>query len=242
MPGHPSRIELERGTDRAELRAAVHADLRVPPQDGPGPDLRADARHNRERILGAAREAFATRGLDVPMAAIARRAGVGVATLYRRFPSRESLVVEVFADQLTACASTVDDAFADPDPWRGFTTAIEKICAMQLADRGFATAFMTAFPAATGYEHTRAHAERRFAELVRRAKEAGRLRADFDPADLVLLLKAVCGVTADAGEAAAASSRRLVAYLLQSFEAGHTAPLPPPPPLDLGHLHPVAPR
>ncbi|MEU8356713.1 helix-turn-helix domain-containing protein [Nonomuraea sp. NPDC048882] len=229
------------GGDRlAELRAAVQADLRVPPQDGPDADLRADARHNRERILGAAREAFATRGLDVPMAAIARRAGVGVATLYRRFPSRESLVVEVFADQLTACASTVDDALADPDPWRGFTTAIEEICAMQLADRGFAAAFMTTFPTATDYEHTRAHAEGRFAELVRRAKEAGRLRADFDPADLVLLLKAVCGVTVDAGEAAAASSRRLVAYLLQSFEAGHTAPLPPPPPLDLGHLHPAA--
>ncbi|TYB65351.1 TetR/AcrR family transcriptional regulator [Nonomuraea sp. PA05] len=203
----------------------------------PAEPLRADARHNRERILEAAREAFATRGLDVPMAAIARRAGVGVATLYRRFPSRESLITEVFGDELAACASLVDEALADPDPWRGFRTAIEKVCAMQVADRGFTDAFLTAFPAAIDYERTRARAEQGFAEVVRRAKAAGRLRPDFDLADLTLLLKANCGVATGTGEAAAASSRRLVAYLLQSFQAEHAAPLPPAPPLTLSHMH-----
>src|SRR5690349_22550187 len=98
--------------------------------------MRADARENRARVLAVARQLVATRGLDVPMAAIARRAGVGVATLYRRFPTREALITEVFSDQLTHCVSVVDDALADPDPRRGFRTAIERVCAMQVADRG----------------------------------------------------------------------------------------------------------
>ncbi|WP_043620118.1 TetR/AcrR family transcriptional regulator [Nonomuraea candida] len=211
MPAHPSQLE-------------------------PSEELRADARHNRRRILDAARESFAARGLDVPMAAIARRAGVGVATLYRRFPSRESLITEVFGDELAACASVLDEALADPDPWRGFRTAVEKVCAMQVSDRGFTEAFLTAFPEAADYERARARAERGLAEVVRRAKEAGRLRPDFDLADLTLLLKANCGVATGSGEAAAAGSRRLVAYLLQSFGAEHAEPLPPPPPLTLGHL------
>ncbi|MGR6920740.1 TetR/AcrR family transcriptional regulator [[Actinomadura] parvosata] len=205
-------------------------------------ELRADARNNRERILDAAREAFATRGLDVPMAAVARRAGVGVATLYRRFPSRESLITEVFGDELAACASVVDEALADPDPWRGFRVMVEKVCAMQVADRGFTEAFLTAFPEAVDFERTRARAERGLAEVVARAKAAGRLRADFAPADLVLLLKANCGVATGSPEEAAAGSRRLVAYLLQSFRAEHAEPLPPAPPLTLGHLHATATR
>ncbi|MEV0390296.1 helix-turn-helix domain-containing protein [Nonomuraea sp. NPDC050643] len=198
-------------------------------------ELRADARDNRHRILEAAREAFATRGLDVPMAAVARRAGVGVATLYRRFPSRESLVTEVFADQMAACGSAVEEALADPDPWRAFQTVIEKVCAMQVADQGFTEAFLTAFPEAIDYERERSRAEAGFADVVRRAKEAGRLRADFATADLVLLLRANCGVAAEPGEAAAVGSRRLVAYLLQSFRAENAAPLPPPAPFRFDH-------
>ncbi|MEV8633156.1 helix-turn-helix domain-containing protein [Streptosporangium sp. NPDC051023] len=207
-------------------------------------ELRADALRNRQRILHAAREAFATRGIEVPMAAIARRAGVGMATLYRRFPSRESLVTEVFADQFAACGAVVDVALADPDPWRAFRTVVEKVCAMQVADRGFTAAFLTAFPEAVDYEEGRARAERGLDTIVRRAKAAGSLRADFDLADLVLLFKANHGVIADTGDDAADASRRLVAYLLQSFHttsptASPTAsaePLPPPPKLGLASL------
>lgn len=191
--------------------------------------MRADAQLNRDRILDAARQAFAVRGLDVPMAAIARRAGVGVATLYRRFPTRESLVTEVFADQLKHCLSLVDDALADPDPWRGFCAAIEKVCAMQMADRGFSAAFLTAFPGAIDFDRARVHAEEGFAEVVRRAQESGELRADFDRSDLALILQVNAGITADSPEA----SRRLVAYLLQAFRADGAAPLPPPAPLAL---------
>ncbi|WP_204013403.1 TetR/AcrR family transcriptional regulator [Sphaerimonospora thailandensis] len=201
--------------------------------------LRADARHNRERILQAAREAFAELGIDVPMAAIARRAGVGVATLYRRFPTRESLVTEVFADQFAACAKTFDDALADPDAWRGFRTMIEKVCAMQVVDRGFTAAFLTAFPDAIDYERERTRAERGLTELTRRAKAAGRLRADFEVADLTLVLMANRGIASGPTETALAASRRLVAYLLQAFQVDHADPadpLPPPAPLGLDHL------
>ena len=195
--------------------------------------LRTDARVNRDRILGAARAAFALRGLDVPMAAIARRAGVGVATLYRRFPTREALITEVFGDQLTQCVSLVDDALADPDPWHGFCSAIERVCAMQVADRGFSAAFLTAFPDAIDFDRVRTRAEERFDEVVRRAKASGELRADFDRTDLALVLHANAGIAADSPEAAMAASRRLVAYLLQAFRTGGGTPLPPPAPLAL---------
>lgn len=171
----------------------------------------------------------------MPMAAIARRAGVGVATLYRRFPTRESLVSEVFADQLAGCMSLVDEALAAPDPWRGFCTVIEKLCAMQVIDRGFSAAFLTTFPDAIDFDQARTRAEEGFAEVVRRAQESGELRADFDSSDLALILHANAGITADEPEVALAASRRLVAYLLQAFRAGRAAPLPPPAPLGLQH-------
>ncbi|MEU8007545.1 helix-turn-helix domain-containing protein [Catellatospora sp. NPDC049111] len=199
---------------------------------------RSDAARNRARLLQAAGEAFATAGFDVPMAAIARRAGVGMATLYRHFPTREQLVTEVFADRFQACAAVADEAFADDDPWRGFCTLVTKVSAMQAADRGFTAAFLTAYPDAVDHEQARARAEDGFVRLIDRAVAAGALRPDFAVADLMLLLVANDAViaAAPAGQAPAAS-RRLVAYLLQSFAAGHTRPLPPPPRLRLHHVH-----
>jgi len=203
------------------------------PGDG---GLRADARENRDRILKAARESFAERGIDVPVAAIARRAGVGVATLYRRFPTRDSLVTEAFAEELTHCVSVLDDGLADPDPWRGFCTVIEKVCLMQAADRGFTQAFLTEFPGQADFALERSRAEENLALLVQRAKDAGGLRQDFAPSDVTLLLLANCGVTVGSGEEAARASRRLAGYLLQSFRADTAAPLPPPARLDLRQI------
>ncbi|WFE54279.1 helix-turn-helix domain-containing protein [Micromonospora sp. WMMD1155] len=76
-------------------------------------NLRSDARDNRQRILEAARTTFATDGMDVPMREIARRAGVGPATLYRRFPTKEALATEAFAEQMDACHVIVDEGLAD---------------------------------------------------------------------------------------------------------------------------------
>src|SRR5699024_11493271 len=89
-----------------------------------GPSLRSDARRNRQRILCAARESFAERGLDAPVSAIARRAGVGIATSYRRFPTRDAIVAEVFADQFHRCDAALDEALHATDPWRGLITRV----------------------------------------------------------------------------------------------------------------------
>jgi AcrR family transcriptional regulator len=199
--------------------------------------LRADARRNRRRILAAAREVFADHGIDAPMATVARRAGVGVATLYRRFPTRDALVRAAFAHQMDTCAQALKDALADPDPWRGFQRLVETVCELQREERGFPAAFVAAFPDCA-QEHARAReeAERDFATLVRRAQAAGRLRRDFHPSDLTVALLAHCGlVSALPGDREA--SRRLVAYLLQSFRAGpDRGALPPPSTLSLRDL------
>jgi AcrR family transcriptional regulator len=201
--------------------------------------LRSDARQNRDRIVEVARELFAERGLDVPMAAIARRARVGVATLYRRFPTKESLVLEAFVEQFACCSAVVYDALADPDPWRGFCAVVGQVCAMQAADRGFGAAFLSALPRTAEVEQERERAFRGFVELTERAKESGRLRADFAPEDLILVFMANAGITADASEVAQAASRRLTAYLVNSFRADHAdpaEPLPPPAPLSVSDL------
>ncbi|MFD7501474.1 TetR/AcrR family transcriptional regulator [Streptomyces sp. NPDC059850] len=190
---------------------------------------RTDARRNRDRIIEVAGATFAAQGLDVPMREIARRAGVGPATLYRHFPAKGDLVAATFADQLDHCVATLDAALADPDPWRGFCVFIEKVCAMQADDRGFTAAFLATLPGtlATDFERVRDHHLRRFAELTRRAKQSGHLRADFVPDDIKLLIMANGGI----GTESPAASRRLVALLLQSLQAHPTtppAPLPPP--------------
>ncbi|GLW21737.1 TetR/AcrR family transcriptional regulator [Microbispora triticiradicis] len=202
-----------------------------------GPGLRADARRNRGRILVAARAVFAERGIDAPMATVARRAGVGVATLYRRFPTRQSLVRAAFAQQMETCARALTEALADPDPWRGFQRLFETVCELQREEQGFPAAFVAAFPdSAAEHAQARERTERDLMTLVRRAQAVGALRADFHPSDLVVALLSHCGlVTALPHDDAA--SRRLVAYLLQSFraESAHGA-LPPPSALSLRDL------
>src|SRR5258708_29384286 len=89
--------------------------MSVPPKP-----LRSDALRNRDRLLAAARELFAERGVDVAMADIARHAGVSNGTLYNRFPTREDLIEAVFTDRLEAIAALAAQAAEDDDPWRGF--------------------------------------------------------------------------------------------------------------------------
>jgi AcrR family transcriptional regulator len=205
--------------------------------------LRVDARNNRTRIVEAARELFADEGLDVTMTDIARRSGVGVATLYRRFPTKESLVAEAFTEQIELCATVVDDALADPDPWRAFSTVLGQVCAMQAVDKGFTGAFVSTFPDAVAFDRLRVRAETGFGELARRAKEAGELRQDFTLDDLTLLLMANSGIVADSPETAVAASRRLVALMLHAWRATGAEPLPPAPRLNLQHVVcPPAPR
>jgi AcrR family transcriptional regulator len=190
--------------------------------------LRSDALDNRKLILDAARALFATEGLDVPMRVIARRAGVGPATLYRRFPTKEALVTEAFREEARACRAIVDEGLAAPDPWHGFCLMVEKICVLHARNRGFTAAFMTAFPGAVDFASLREHALSSAADLARRAREAGYLRPDFVLDDLILMLMANDGIRAASPAVRVAASRRFAALAIQAFRAspGHS-PLPP---------------
>jgi AcrR family transcriptional regulator len=190
--------------------------------------LRADAERNRDRIMAAARRLYATEGLGVSMASVAREAGVGKATLSRRFATRENLINAVFADRMDGYATATAEALADPDPWHGFTHYIESICAMQAADRGFAAVLIMSFPTAKALETRRAESYQGFIELISRAKATGHLRADFSSEDLVILLMANAGVIAATGDEAPDTWRRLVGQMLRAF-AAPGAPLPPMP-------------
>lgn len=186
--------------------------------------LRSDARDNRELILEAARAAFAAEGPDVPMREIARRAGVGPATLYRRFPTKETLAVQALGDQMRACYAIVDEAVADPDPWHGFRLVIERLFELNARNRGLAAAFTAAFPKAMNFTPDRERALNLLAELARRSKDAGHLRPDFKLEDLILMLIASRSLYATSPAKLAAASRRLATLAIQAFQA---SPLPP---------------
>ncbi|MFJ2708850.1 TetR/AcrR family transcriptional regulator [Streptomyces sp. NPDC087428] len=200
--------------------------------------LRSDALDNRERILDAARVLFSADGLDVPMREIARRAGVGPATLYRHFPAKQMLVADAFADQLRACRAIVDEGCADPDPWRGLCLVIERICELHARDRGFTEAFLSAFPGVTDVAAGREYTLKAVAELARRAKDAGHLRSDFVLDDLILVLMANKGIHATSTATQVMASRRFAGLAIQAFEAcPRHAPLPPSARLASAALH-----
>jgi AcrR family transcriptional regulator len=192
--------------------------------------LRSDAQDNRERILESARALFATQGLNVSMREVARHAGVGPATLYRRFPTKQALVTEAFTEQLHTCRAIADEGLADPDPWRGFTQVIAKTCELHARNQGFTEAFMSAFPNAIDFAADREYTVNAISELARRAKDTGHLREDFALDDLILMLMANRGIQAPSPAARVAASRRFAAFIIQAFQTTPTrSPLPPIP-------------
>ncbi|MFM9595113.1 TetR/AcrR family transcriptional regulator [Streptomyces scabiei] len=204
-------------------------DADVGTADSAGQSKRSDAERNRGRIIAAARTVFGRDGLNASMASVAREAGVGIATLFRHFPRKEDLVAAVFTDRMKAYAQATAEALADPDPWHGFTGYIEDVCAMQAADRGFADVLTMSFPGVPELEQYHARAYEGFLELIGRAKSSGHLREDFSSRDLVLLLMANAGVLSATGDAAPDAWRRLVAWMIQSFQAPARGRLPDPP-------------
>ena len=193
--------------------------------------LRRDAERNRRLALRAAEELFAERGLDVTLDDVARRAGLGVGTVYRRFAGKEELIEALFADKLTALAELAESAAADPDPGRGLAGFLTESCARQTADRGLRELVL-------GHRHAPARCAAvtdRLAPalrtLVARAHAAGALRADVTAEDLPVLLLMV-GAAADFGHDADPQFwRRHLAVLLDGLAParGGTRPLPRPP-------------
>src|SRR6478735_9761359 len=142
--------------------------------------LRADAERNRERILTAAREAFAEDGLDVGLHEIARRAGVGVGTVYRRFPDKETLIEALFEDRIDDVTHIAERALADGDGWRGLRTFLEETCRMQAADRGLHELVFAGSAGPRCAAGARERIQPLVAQLVARAKAEGTLRPDVE--------------------------------------------------------------
>ena len=211
------------------------------PQAEPGPQqaepglaptargLRADATRNRVAILTAARQVFAEQGLRAPLEEIARRAGVGIATLYRRFPTRERLVAAALIEKLTQFEMAASQALAEPDPWDGFAGLVRRICELQANDRGLSDLLSMTLPASEEVEQLRAEAHAHVAELVARAKAAGRLRPDFVAEDLLLMLIANAAVAHVTGPEAPDAWQRFVGLMLDAFQYTGSSGLPPAP-------------
>jgi AcrR family transcriptional regulator len=190
--------------------------------------LRADAQDNRDRVLEAARRLFAERGIDVTMREVARHAGVGPATLYRRFPTKQILVDEAFAEELRACRGIVIDGCADPDPWRGFCTVIESISVLNGRNHGFVEAFLSASPSDQSFTVHRTALLQMLSDLAARAQASGGLRPDFVIDDLVLVLLTGRALSTTPVDGRTAAARRFAALAIDAFRASDAhRPLPP---------------
>ena len=184
-----------------------------------------DAERNRAAILAAAREVFAEQGLEAPLEEIAVRAGVGIATLYRRFPTRAQLVAAALVNKVTQYAGAAEQALAVPDPWAGFTSFVERICEMQADDRGLSDLLSMALPADEHVEQLRRLANAQVVELTERAKAAGKLRQEFVGEEILLLLIAHAAVVHVTRQDAPGAGRRFVALML----ARSATQMSPPP-------------
>ncbi|HUO38756.1 MAG TPA: helix-turn-helix domain-containing protein [Mycobacterium sp.] len=191
--------------------------------------LRADAQLNRGRILAAAAELFAERGLGVPLEEIADRAGVGVATLYRRFPTRADLAAAAFERSISRYTDAVDRALANPRPWDGFCELIFELCKLQADDAGMRDLLTTAFPASSAIEERTQEAVVKVKRLIERAQDDGSLRRDVVVADVVVMLLANAGVLKATGKAGPDAWRRFAALMIDGFTAEAQRPLPPAP-------------
>ncbi|MFI2754176.1 TetR/AcrR family transcriptional regulator [Cellulomonas sp. P22] len=191
--------------------------------------LRSDAQENRDRIVEAARELFAESGLDVTIRQVARRAGVGPATLYRRFPSKQDLVLAAFRSELVACRTIVTEGAADTDPWRGLCAVIERITVLNARNQGFTDAFRAEHPGEADFVEHRRELVGELSVLARRAQSAGMLRADFALDDFDLILLAGRGLARAPIATRADAARRFAALTIEGLRAAPTnTPLPAP--------------
>ena len=193
--------------------------------------LRRDASINRDKIVAAARAVYARSGLDVSMEEIAAEAGVGLATLHRRF-SRERLVEAVFAERAKEYLAVAGDCRAEPDKWRAFIGYLERLCAMHAADRSTSDVLTLRLPRSPLIADLRDQLYYAQLELIQQAQAQGGLRADFVPEDVILILLAVGGVTSATATTTPESWRRVFALIVASLRAEGAEKLPAPPSAD----------
>jgi AcrR family transcriptional regulator len=196
------------------------------PERAPARPLRRDAELNRQRILRAAAEVFTEQGLQATLDDVARRAGVGVGTVYRRFPDKEALADALFTERLDALVALAEDALAGPDEWGSLVSFLEQAGGLLAADRGLRQLFLFATYGYDRVGRARARMQPLVTKLVTRAQAAGVLRADLRPTDVPLIEFMLAGVAEYARDARPEVWRRYLALLLDGLRparAGTTA-------------------
>lgn len=173
------------------------------PGQGPPRPLRADAQRNRELLLAAAREVFSERGADAPLDEVARRAGIGNATMYRHFPDRRELLIAVYADEVAALCAQGAELLGDQPPDDALFAWLRAFIDHVAAKRGLALAI----PGDQGGQrsalfdrwHTAMHSTA--SRLLARAQSAGTVSADLDASDLLVLVSGIAVAAADSDQA-----------------------------------------
>ncbi|HWK25549.1 MAG TPA: helix-turn-helix domain-containing protein [Solirubrobacter sp.] len=188
--------------------------------------LRADARRNRERVLKAAQVAFAERGHDAQMDDVARRAGVGVGTVYRHFPTKEALVEALATDRFERILAAGREALEAPDPWDGFTGALMAGAELTASDRSFSEIVGELTGPMPVPEPLLKELYDVYGELMRRAQTAGQLRSDLVLDDIPMIMCGI-GIGARKTHECPQAWRRHAAILIDGLRAsGASAPLP----------------
>jgi AcrR family transcriptional regulator len=162
--------------------------------------LRADARRNRERILGAARRECAEHGSSVQMDEVARAAGVGIGTVYRHFPTKEALLEALVAEKYRVAVENARAALEIDDPWESFADMLRRNAEVMARDATLRDALTRLGPDAPAAPEGRAQLEEIGGRIMARAQAAGVMRADVGVEDIGLLLSGLCASMAHPGE------------------------------------------
>ncbi|BFV56597.1 helix-turn-helix domain-containing protein [Kitasatospora sp. CMC57] len=190
---------------------------------------RRDARRNREALVEAAAELFAEQGLNTPLDLIARRAGVGNATLYRHFPTREDLIGEVFATAGSVLDEAAEQALASEDAWAAIERYFGRIFELVAANRGFNDLVTLAIPSVPALAEMSHRNAATVTTLMVRAQKQGTMRLDVVPMDLLFLLGPLCRAVPAADDLRPGLWRRYLALLLAGFRTRATEPVAEPP-------------
>ena len=186
--------------------------------------LRKDAERNRLAILAAARELFADRGLDVSMDEIARRASVGVGTVYRRFPDKAILIDALFEDRLETLVDTARQALERDDPWEAVAWFMERYVSLQVEDRGLRELLLTSPPGENRAERARKTIKPVVDEMLGRAQRSGEVRPDVTGTDLALLQFMLAALVDYTGDVDPLVWRRFLGIVLDGLATTRDAP------------------
>lgn len=193
--------------------------------------LRSDARRSMELLISAARAAFAEQGLDVSTNEIVKRAGVGPATFYRRFPSRLALVETVLSEVLSELEEQAAAALNHPDPATGFANLFTALTVAQAENKGLSDA-LAGHGESMRVDKARARLRRLIRAVTERAQEAGALRADLSWRDVPFLASAASSVAATCLDLRAGTEQRdrVITILLAGLHGTEGPALPGRPP------------